>query len=94
MEHGWLVADPSDLRWQAWEGTYSIYNRASGETHLLNELPAEILRRLSAGPTDSPSLALAIAEDLGLENTREWQSKIDTILASLFELGLIESTQG
>ena len=90
----WHVPEPSALIWESWGSEYSLFNRISGETHLINELPAEILRRLTAHPLRTLDLAGSLAADCETESRAQWQETIETILANLNELGLIEKTFG
>jgi PqqD family protein of HPr-rel-A system len=90
MERYWRIPDPTALLWESWGTEYGLFNRNSGETHLLNELPAEILRRLSNAPTSDLALAEALAADCEIECTPQWRQKVGDILDNLHTLGLIE----
>lgn len=89
----WRVPHPDDLLWEAWETDYSLFNPSSGETHLLNELPAEALRRLADAPKDEASLAEEMAQACEIENTASWKRKIGAMLSQLETLGLIEKVR-
>jgi len=89
----WRQTDPAALIWESWGSAYGVFDRSTGETHLINELPAEVLRRLSGGPQSARLLAHAIAEDCDIEYDPAWQRKIESILQSLHTLRLIEQIQ-
>lgn len=76
--------------WETWESEYSLFNPASGETHLLDELNAEVIRRASRRPITAEDLATELAEAIEIENTTGWQQKIAALLAQLEALGLVE----
>ena len=87
----WHVISPDDLLWEAWETEYTLFDRNSGETHLINELPAQILRIL----TESPKTTFDLTEELSrlceVENNEHWRQQTLTTLGNLESLGLIET---
>lgn len=94
MEPRWRLPDPSTLVWECWGTEYSLFDRDSGATHLVSELPAEILRRLSPDPTTTSDLAAAIAADCEIDCDPAWRLKIERILQDLHALSLIEQAAG
>jgi PqqD family protein of HPr-rel-A system len=89
LEARWTVENPTALLWAGWEEEYSIYDRISGETHLLKELPAEILRQLSKTPRTGAEVASSVASLIEMPDTEDWRSKIASLIADLDNLGLI-----
>ena len=54
-------ARSENLVWVEWEEESALYNRGTGETHILNTFPAEILRSLLDDPADAQTLAQRLA---------------------------------
>jgi PqqD family protein of HPr-rel-A system len=90
MEVHWQVTDPNAILWEAWESEYSLFDRNSGETHLISELPAEVLRRLGDAPVAEGVLVRSLAADCEVDCTPQWRTKIREILENLHTLGLID----
>ena len=67
----WHLPDPSALLWESWGSEYSLFDRNSGETHLINLLPAEILHRLADDPKTLVELADTLAEDCEMDASQE-----------------------
>ena len=82
----WLVPKECRLEWRQWGTLHVVYNPASGNTHLLNGLPASILRSLETRPRSLDELE-ALVESLP-ERTDD-SSDIEGLVAELDELGLI-----
>lgn len=85
----WAVPRWTDLLWEDWGGSYSVYDCGTGETHLLNELPAEILRLLAASPRPVADIAACLAETCGVSCDRQWREKVGAVIANLAALELI-----
>lgn len=82
---------PADkLVWSHWESESSVYNRATGETHLLSPLPTEIARILQRGPMTLDQLAAAMADLCSADDSATWQGKIAAILRNLTDLEIVD----
>lgn len=86
----WRVPRPQRLLWAEWNTDYSVFNGNTGETHLLSELPAEVLRQLSRGPVSQAALTSTLAGLCEVEGTSGWSEKIADLLEELADLELIE----
>ena len=86
----WLLPSADDLLWEQWEEDYTVFDRKTRETHLINELPAEILRLLSTRPATTEEITARLAQLCELANTPEWAEKIASVIDNLSSLGLIE----
>jgi PqqD family protein of HPr-rel-A system len=88
-----FVGRGEELRWACWEGEYeySVFDPGTGETHLLNEFPAEILRRLARGPDSVTRLASGLASACGVESDAGWTEQVASTVAALWRLGLIDT---
>jgi PqqD family protein of HPr-rel-A system len=90
----WWVPRDQDLRWRRWDGQHIVYHRQSGDTHLLNELAARILRRLEEGPAEPGELASHAAAVLGIEADGPLLRQIPELLSRFEELGLVDRVHG
>jgi PqqD family protein of HPr-rel-A system len=79
------------LIWEEWEDTYILFHRGTGETHLLNEMPAEILRMLQY-PRRLDDLSVELARLAEAEDNPSWRRKILHVLEELESLSLVERT--
>ena len=87
----WHVLSPAGLLWEEWETEYTLFDRNSGETHLINEVPAQMLRILTENPKTTFDLAEELSRLCEVENTELWRQKTLAILDNLESLGLIEA---
>ena len=81
------------LLYEDWEDVYSVFCLLTGETHQLNELPAEILRRLGESPCTISRLAEEFSAECDVENSPDWQQKIEAIVQDLHHLELIDKVR-
>lgn len=86
----WRACSPEDLLWVSWEEDFTVYNRATGETHLLNALPAEIVHILGKQPLTARALSEKMAQLCETENSLEWSQRINQVLSDLAALSLVE----
>jgi PqqD family protein of HPr-rel-A system len=84
----WRVAPGSSFRWRHWDDEFVLYHDESGDTHRLNPLGAQILKRL----TGSASTAEDLARDFGDGSSPEpaLLQTIERLLSHLYGLGLVE----
>ena len=87
----WHLPRQDDFIIAQWDGDYSLFDRLSGQTHLLTALPAEILQLLLESGFSNVELAGRISSEHDIEVSEYWQSLIDQSLQQLNLLGLIES---
>ena len=83
MPPRWRAVDPDQLLWESWEDTHAVFCRTTGETHLVNELPAEVLRELGKSPHSVDELAKLLAARCGVEDSDAWHRKIATVVEGL-----------
>lgn len=91
-ESRWTVPRWGEFAWATWDEGYSLFDGGTGETHLLNELPAEILRRLAARPHTAAELASALSRECEVEDDGAWRTRILEVLENLALLDLVESS--
>lgn len=74
-----------------WGAHSSVYNRRTGDTHLLSILPAEILGLLAEGPLDIREISERMAQLCETPNTPEWMDKIGSMTVGLVRLELVDA---
>jgi PqqD family protein of HPr-rel-A system len=89
----WRLPAGASLLWQSWdEDEVIVFNRASGQTHLLDAFSAVVLRRIEAAPTAMPELQRFLAADLGLEES-VLSDRLREVCRLFDQLGLAEADQ-
>jgi PqqD family protein of HPr-rel-A system len=86
----WQGAGEAPLLWEDWGSAYSVFSPATGETHILTELPAEVLRQLSQSRSRITELSETLAKLCETGNSAEWQRKIAAIVENLESLELVQ----
>ncbi|HHH12870.1 MAG TPA: HPr-rel-A system PqqD family peptide chaperone [Thiolapillus brandeum] len=86
----WQAVAADDLLWEAWEEAFTVYHRATGETHLLNVLPVEILSLLQERPRSTEEIAAELAARCEVANDGPWHRRVADILEELEALSLVE----
>jgi len=85
----WAVVDPP-LHWRSWDKReYVVYHSASGDTHLLNHVTAEVLRKLERSQMGSHELAGEVATALDCDLDEEFETYIERLLMHLDRIGLV-----
>lgn len=77
-----------------WGAESSVYNRRTGDTHLLSILPAELLATLPAEPTDLGTVSARMARLCSQPVTPEWTTRIRSMLDELVRLELVDRLPG
>jgi PqqD family protein of HPr-rel-A system len=86
----WSIVAGATLHWKVWDDDCVVFNTASGETHLLDPIPALLLRQIDAGCGNSEELFSRTATLLERNMTAELRSSLEAMLQQLDDLGLIE----
>ena len=87
----WRLPAGASLLWQSWdEDEVIVFNRASGQTHLLDAFSAAVMRRIEAAPTTLPHLQRYFAADLALEES-VLSDRLSAVCERFDQLGLAES---
>ncbi len=72
-----------------WETFSALYERDSGDTHLLSALPAEVFSLLAQSPCNERKLLERLAAEHRLEADAALADKVRTALSQLRDLKLI-----
>jgi PqqD family protein of HPr-rel-A system len=79
------------LLWSHWEGDeYVVFSDLSGDTHLVNQVTAEVLRQLEQAALETTDLARRVAKSLGTDSNQQFESSLERLLEHLDQIGLIE----
>ena len=86
------IAGDSRLLWRQWDDDEAlVYHEASGRTHLLDALSAEVVMKLQAGPMTMDALIEAVQQQHAIE-TGDLPERLLDICRSLLSIGLIDQS--
>lgn len=87
----WTLISTKALVWRSWdEDEHVVFHSGSGDTHILNDVAAELLGLLDSASLTSLELADRCAEAFGIEPDASFREHVSESLAKFDELGLIE----
>jgi len=86
----WRKAGDAELSWRYWDGEAVVYNDASGDTHHLDALAAEVLERLCTHAADVEEVSQAIANAYGLDPDDDLNAAVAGSVERFLKFGLIE----
>lgn len=89
----WQVAAENELLFRSWDDEFVVYNGATGDTHLLGLVAAQVMLKLQQAPADAVKLAEWVAPLLQIEPDDEFVLFIEQILTDFDNLGIIEHTR-
>ena len=89
----WQVAAEKEFLFRSWDDEFVVYNGATGDTHLLGLVAAQVMLKLQQTPMDAASLAEWVAPLLQTEPDDELVFVIEQILTDFDSLGIIEHTR-
>ena len=90
----WQLNPACDLHWRRWNDSNLVFNAGSGQTHILNELAASVLKRLESNSAKLEELVqlASVGEYLDWD-TEDLEHSIAELVLDLVELGLVESCE-
>ena len=88
----WQVATDNAFLFHSWGDEFVVYNGATGDTHLLGLVAAQVMLKLQQMPTDVVSMAEWVAPMLQTEPDDDFVLFIEQILTDFDHLGMIEPT--
>lgn len=89
----WQVAAENELLFHSWGDEFVVYNGATGDTHLLGLVAAQVMLKLQQSPADALSLAEWVAPLQQIEPDDEFVLFVEQILTDFDGLGMIEPTR-
>jgi PqqD family protein of HPr-rel-A system len=86
-----MVTRGASLVWRNWDDDeHVVFCDASGDTHLVNDVTAEVLRQLERSERDFSDLVLRVAESFGAEPDERFETSVARLLVYLDQVGLVE----
>jgi PqqD family protein of HPr-rel-A system len=86
----WRLPAGACLLWQSWdEDEVIVFNRGSGQTHLLDAFSAAVLRQIEAAPTTKPDLLRYFANGFELDELL-LSDRLNAVCQRFERLGLAE----
>jgi len=79
------------LVWVTWGEESIVFNKSSGNTHLVNSMAAKILSLLQVQARSAEEICQSIATEMQLDADDEILHRVKVVFETLDHLGLIES---
>lgn len=79
----------SSLSIREWDGQWVVFDRLSGDTHLVNELGVALLKQLPSGTMPADALLTSALSNLNLPADTELMDAGRTTLTRLIEQGFL-----
>lgn len=89
MPDRWQCFDEDEILIEYFEDSAALYCIASGETHIVDAFPAEILKLMIPGSSvDLAALSTAFAASVG-DAAELWSDDVEAVLRRLEQMGII-----
>ena len=85
----WALKPPSLVLLEEIDDFLACYSMLTGDTHIFDAFPAEIVKMLASAPASAEKIRLHLAQQMG-EETGDWVAAIDDTLRQLEHLQLVE----
>ncbi len=87
----WGISRKAPLLWRSWDhDEHVVYSSASGDTHLINDVTAEVLRQLERSELAFSDLVHNVAQTLGTVPDQQIETDVARLLVHLDQIGLVE----
>ena len=86
----WTVPRTNAFKWRHWNGSFVVFNPASGDTHFLNGLAGAIPKFLEAGPARIEEILNHLEEVSGQPLDKERIEQIGRLVEQFDAVRLIE----
>jgi PqqD family protein of HPr-rel-A system len=88
----WRISGDTPLIWHHWDDDeYVVFSAASGDTHRINDVTAEVLRQLELSESEFADLARNVARSFGAEVDAQMESNVAKLVVYLDQIGLVEA---
>lgn len=87
--HTIRLAAPGSLLWREWDDGCVVFNRATGETHYLDDFTSYLLRLIEAEVRTLDGLIESVGAGLGQERSALLEGQIITALRNFDALALV-----
>ncbi|MDH3980382.1 MAG: HPr-rel-A system PqqD family peptide chaperone [Gammaproteobacteria bacterium] len=91
-ESCWSTIANDVLYWESWDEQHAVFDSLSGETHLLPELTAHVLRKLGEYACTARQLAEALCAETDESCEEHFVLDITRLLQQLQAVGLVEES--
>ena len=88
-EPSWSILG-GELYWESWECEHAVFHSLSGETHLLPDFTALVLRKMGDGACTARELAMIVCSEIGDPCDENFVMGITRLLRQLQAVGLVE----
>ncbi len=88
----WSTIANGALYWESWDEQHAVFDSLSGETHLLPELTAQVLRKLGGHACTARQLAEALYAETDESCEEHFVLDITRLLQQLQAVGLVEES--
>jgi len=85
----WHLRSPSEVLREEIDQFLICYCGSTGETHILDAFPTEIMNMLASGPKTSAQLDRDLVTAMG-EEPGGWVDSVTSVLEELSRLGLVD----
>ncbi|HID49119.1 MAG TPA: HPr-rel-A system PqqD family peptide chaperone [Chromatiales bacterium] len=86
----WRATQGFDLHWKSWDDEHVVYSDGSGDTHLLNDFGAFVLKALIKNERTLEDLVKYAAESFKQYTMDDLRDQVSDLLLELDRLGVIE----
>jgi PqqD family protein of HPr-rel-A system len=90
MGNHWALRKPPQVLIEEIEGFLACYVMSTGQTHILDAFPAEIMRVLFSEPKSTAQIREHLAVQMD-DAGDSWVAKVEEVLAELQTLRMVES---
>jgi PqqD family protein of HPr-rel-A system len=91
-ESCWSTIANDVLYWESWDEQHAVFDSLSGETHLLPELTAHVLRTLGGHACTARQLAETLCAETDESCEEQFVLDITRLLQQLRAVGLVEES--
>ena len=90
----WSTVSPARLTFTSWDDDdlAVVYDRVTGDTHLIQSSAIEILRRVAKSPASAEAIEQELADVVSAEDRDKLPEFIATTLLQLRDMGLLVDT--
>lgn len=85
----WLAPHADRLSIVTLDALTAVYDRASGQTHLLAQPLPEILAALQSGPANAAQIAARLTADFDIADSADVSARVAECLGELLAMGLV-----
>ncbi len=84
-----------EFLWKSWDDRpeVAVFHSETGQTHLLDELSAWVVKLIQNGPLSQPELSARLIQEYGANlNATDVERFLQSLLPQLCQLGIVEES--